>query len=217
MNTKENIVRRTAHVGGQWQRPAPDAGDVLTPARTGWRRTKASSATRCRSEASVGQASNSLNYDLQLDSLYRANSGLSAFPYLYPDAVQADYIPQFEFRGGPHGQRGSVQYQQRPVHEREQDDRHHRERDQGVGPPYGQGWCLLPAQPEAAEAFFFPVQRDGELAPTTPATRSTRATRTRTRPPGCTTPTRSQPLRGAQLGVRQLRGVSCRTTGSSVA
>jgi len=51
-------------------------------------------------EVSVGSAHNSLNYDMQAQQLYRSNSGLTSFPYLYPDAVQKDYVPWFQFNGG---------------------------------------------------------------------------------------------------------------------
>ena len=48
-------------------------------------------------ELSWGRAANSLNYNLQLDKLFRANAGVSALPLLYPDAVQADFVPYFRF------------------------------------------------------------------------------------------------------------------------
>jgi hypothetical protein len=51
-------------------------------------------------EVSLGTAHNSLNYEMQAQQLYRANSGLTSFPYLYPDAVQKDYVPWFQFGGG---------------------------------------------------------------------------------------------------------------------
>jgi hypothetical protein len=50
-------------------------------------------------EVSVGSAHNSLNYQMNAQQLYRANSGLTNFPYLYPDAVQKDYVPFFQFGG----------------------------------------------------------------------------------------------------------------------
>ncbi len=65
-------------------------------------------------EVSWGRASNSLNYDLQLDPLRRANSGLSSFPYLFPDAVQGDYVPDFRFRGGRTNNAGFYQTNQGP-------------------------------------------------------------------------------------------------------
>ena len=49
-------------------------------------------------ELSWGRASNSLNYQLQQQQLFRANAGLSALPLLFPNAVQSDYIPWLLFR-----------------------------------------------------------------------------------------------------------------------
>ncbi len=60
-------------------------------------------------ELSVGTAHNSLNYEMQAQQLYRANSGLSDFPYLYPDAVQADYVPFFQFGGTNIGNQAEYQ------------------------------------------------------------------------------------------------------------
>jgi hypothetical protein len=51
-------------------------------------------------EVSWGRAANSLNYQLQLDKLFRTNAGVNGMPLLFPDAVQADYVPYFIFRGG---------------------------------------------------------------------------------------------------------------------
>ncbi|PYQ74545.1 MAG: hypothetical protein DMG04_10090 [Acidobacteria bacterium] len=53
-------------------------------------------------ELSWGRAANSLNYQLQLQQLFRSNAGVSALPLLFPQAVQADYVPWFVFRG-PNG------------------------------------------------------------------------------------------------------------------
>jgi hypothetical protein len=65
-------------------------------------------------ELQWGRASNSLNYELQLEKLQRGAAGLSAFPYLFPDAVQGDYIPWFEFRGGRTGNSGQYQTDRGP-------------------------------------------------------------------------------------------------------
>ena len=65
-------------------------------------------------EFSVGRAANSLNYDLQEERLYRSAAGLTAMPLLYPDAVQADYIPDFRFRGGRTGNAGFYQTDRGP-------------------------------------------------------------------------------------------------------
>jgi Carboxypeptidase regulatory-like domain/TonB dependent receptor/TonB-dependent Receptor Plug Domain len=51
-------------------------------------------------ELSWGRAGNSLDYQLQNPNLFRAAAGLSSMPLLFPDALQADYIPDFRFRGG---------------------------------------------------------------------------------------------------------------------
>ena len=61
-------------------------------------------------ELSWGRASNSLDYELQLENLFRATTGASgALPYLFPDAVQGDYVPWFQFRGGRTGNAGQYQ------------------------------------------------------------------------------------------------------------
>ena len=44
-------------------------------------------------EVSIGAGRNALTYELQAQQLFRANSGLTGLPYLYPDAPQGDYIP----------------------------------------------------------------------------------------------------------------------------
>jgi hypothetical protein len=60
-------------------------------------------------EVSVGTAHNSLNYVMNAKQLYRANSNLTGFPYLYPDAVQADYVPFFQFGGTNIGSQAEYQ------------------------------------------------------------------------------------------------------------
>ncbi len=65
-------------------------------------------------ELSWGRASNSLNYQLQLDPLRRSNSGLSGLPLLYPDALQGDYVPWFQFRGGRTSDAGQYQTDRGP-------------------------------------------------------------------------------------------------------
>jgi hypothetical protein len=52
-------------------------------------------------ELSWGRAANSLNYELQLSQLFKKNNAaLSAFPLLFPEAAQGDYVPWFVFRRG---------------------------------------------------------------------------------------------------------------------
>src|SRR3954463_9363268 len=65
-------------------------------------------------ELSWGRAANSLNYQLQLDPLFRKNAGVSALPALFPDAIQADYVPWFRFRSGPTGNAAEYQTDRGP-------------------------------------------------------------------------------------------------------
>ena len=51
-------------------------------------------------EMSVGRAHNSLDFVVRNGDLTRDAAGVSAIPLLFPDAVQADYIPDFRFNGG---------------------------------------------------------------------------------------------------------------------
>jgi Carboxypeptidase regulatory-like domain/TonB-dependent Receptor Plug Domain len=50
-------------------------------------------------EVSWGRASNSLNFQLEQEKLFRSNAGVQGLPLLFPGAVQADYVPWFVFRG----------------------------------------------------------------------------------------------------------------------
>jgi hypothetical protein len=116
MNTKEDIVQAygTTWAGnGSDQLPTPvlflhpgsnymlSATGVLSPTMS--------------LELSWGRAANSLNYDLQLDNLYRSsNPAFAQFPYFYPDAVQGDYVPWFQFRGGRTGNAGQYQTDRGP-------------------------------------------------------------------------------------------------------
>ncbi len=65
-------------------------------------------------EVSVGQAHNSLNYQLQMPNLSRTAAGLTGMPLLFPDAVQADYVPWFQFRGGRTGNASEYQTDRGP-------------------------------------------------------------------------------------------------------
>jgi hypothetical protein len=51
-------------------------------------------------EVSFGRAHNSLDHYSESDTMTRTGSGLASLPLLYPDAVQMDLIPRFEFGGG---------------------------------------------------------------------------------------------------------------------
>ena len=64
-------------------------------------------------ELSVGRAHNELEYEIRPRDLRRSGGGpASASRMLYPDAVQRDYIPDFNFRGGRTRQRAR---QSRPI------------------------------------------------------------------------------------------------------
>ena len=65
-------------------------------------------------ELSWGRAANSLNYQLQLDPLFRSNAGVNGLPLLFPDAVQSDYVPWFVFRGGRTDNAGQYQTDRGP-------------------------------------------------------------------------------------------------------
>jgi hypothetical protein len=65
-------------------------------------------------ELSWGRASNSLNYDLQLDNLRASNAGTAGLPLLFPEAQQGDYVPWFQFRNGRTGNAGQYQTDRGP-------------------------------------------------------------------------------------------------------
>jgi hypothetical protein len=65
-------------------------------------------------ELQVGRAENSLNYELQMDNLSRSAANLTGMPLLFPEALQADYIPDFRFRGGRTGNAGFYQTDRGP-------------------------------------------------------------------------------------------------------
>ena len=65
-------------------------------------------------EVSMGSAHNSLDYVMNAQQLYRSNSGLTDFPYLFPDAVQADYVPFFQFGGTNIGSQAEYQTDRGP-------------------------------------------------------------------------------------------------------
>ena len=60
-------------------------------------------------EVSFGPRTTRSTTRCRRQQLYRANSGLSGFPYLYPDAVQADYVPFFQFGGTNMGSQAEYQ------------------------------------------------------------------------------------------------------------
>ena len=116
MHTKEDIVQAygTTWAGnGSGQLPTPvlflHPGDNYMLSATG-----VISPTMSL-EVSWGRAANSLNYDLQLDPLFRSsNPAFAQLPYFYPDAVQGDYVPWFQFRSGRTGNAGEYQTDRGP-------------------------------------------------------------------------------------------------------
>jgi hypothetical protein len=65
-------------------------------------------------EVSVGNARNALTYELQDPNLFRSPAGVNGLPLLYPDAVQSDYIPWFQWRGGRTSNAGEYQTDRGP-------------------------------------------------------------------------------------------------------
>src|SRR5262245_47709222 len=66
-------------------------------------------------ELSWGRASNSLNYQLQQQALFKSsNPAFAGLPLLFPDAVQADYVPWFQFNGGITNNAGQYQTDRGP-------------------------------------------------------------------------------------------------------
>lgn len=61
--------------------------------------TKTFNATTVN-EVTVGYGKNQINIDAATDGLTRAKNGLTNLPALFPNAIQQDYIPQFNFNGG---------------------------------------------------------------------------------------------------------------------
>jgi hypothetical protein len=115
MNTKEEILQAygTTWAGnGSDQLPTPTLflhpGSNYMLSATGVLNNSTSL------ELQWGRASNSLNYKLQLDKLRRATAGLAGLPYLFPEAVQGDYVPWFEFRGGRTANAGQYQTDRGP-------------------------------------------------------------------------------------------------------
>jgi carboxypeptidase family protein/TonB-dependent receptor-like protein len=115
MNTKEDILQAygTTWAGnGSDQLPMPVL--FLHPGKNYMVSATGILNSTTSLELQVGRAENSLNYDLQMDNLYRSAAGLGSLPLLFPDAVQADYIPWFEFRGGRTGNAGQYQTDRGP-------------------------------------------------------------------------------------------------------
>ena len=100
MNTKEEILQAygTTWAGnGSDQLPMPVM--FLHPGKNYMLSATGILNSTTSLEVSVGRAENSLNYELQNQNLFRSAAGLTGLPLLFPDAVQADYIPDLFFRG----------------------------------------------------------------------------------------------------------------------
>jgi hypothetical protein len=102
MNTKND---QTQPYGTTWAGAGSDNLDTLdtlfeTPG-TNWMISGTGVLNNSTSlELSLGRAHNSLDFTIQNPSLTRTAAGLSGMPLLFPDAVQADYIPDMRFNGG---------------------------------------------------------------------------------------------------------------------
>jgi hypothetical protein len=112
MHTKENILQAygTTWAGnGSDQLPMPVM--FLHPGYNWMVSTTGILNNTTSLEVSVGTAHNSLNYELQNEGLFRQAAGVTGLPLLFPDAVQADYIPWFVFRDGGSKTTNAGQYQ----------------------------------------------------------------------------------------------------------
>ena len=115
MNTKENILQAygTTWAGnGSDQLPTPV--QFVHPGKNYMLSATGILSPSMSLEMSVGHAHNSLNYQLQNPNLFRSAAGLTGLPLLFPDAVQSDYIPWFEFRGGRTANAGQYQTDRGP-------------------------------------------------------------------------------------------------------
>ncbi len=115
MNTKEDVLQAygTTWAGnGSDQLPIPSVnqhpGSNYLLSATGILNATTSL------EVSFGRAHNSLDWDMQFEKGYRSNAGLTGMPLLFPDAVQADYIPDMRFRGGRTSNAGQYQTDRGP-------------------------------------------------------------------------------------------------------
>ena len=140
-------------------------------------------------ELSWGRASNSLNYDLQLDNLRASNAGTAGLPLLFPEAQQGDYVPWFQFRNGRTGNAGPVPDRPRALHQRE----HHPRRRRPTSRRCSAGTTPRPASTSSTATSRRASSRAStapSTSPTTPTTRSTPGTATPTRRRACSTPSR---------------------------
>ena len=102
MNTVEDIVQAygTTWAGnGSDQLPTPTL--FLHPGSNYMMSATGILSPTMSLEVSWGRAANQLNYELQEDRLFLANNpAMAQLPAFYPDALQGDYVPWFQFRGG---------------------------------------------------------------------------------------------------------------------
>jgi hypothetical protein len=113
MNTVENIVQAygTTWAGnGSDQLPTPTL--FLHPGSNYMMSATGVLSPTMSLEVSWGRAANSLNYELQEDRLFLANNpAMAQLPVFYPDALQGDYVPWFQFRPGGSRTSNVGQYQ----------------------------------------------------------------------------------------------------------
>ena len=116
MNTKEDIVQAygTTWAGnGSDQLPLPVL--FLHPGSNYMMSATGVLSPTMSLEMSWGRAANSLNYDMQQESLFKSsNPAFAQLPLFYPDAAQGDYVPFFQFRGGRLGNAGQYQTDRGP-------------------------------------------------------------------------------------------------------
>jgi hypothetical protein len=185
MNTKENILQAYGTTwAGNGSDHLPMPVTFLHPGKNYMLSTTGILNPTMSLEISLGRAENSLNYQLEMDNLYRSASGLTAMPLLFPDALQADYIPDFRFRGGRTGNAGFYQTDRGPFTERTR-------RSSG---------CTSSTATSRRASSRASTARS--TSSTTSTTRSTRGTPTRTRPRACSGTT------------RRLRSMRCRSGGT---
>ena len=116
MNTVEDIVQAygTTWAGhGSDQLPTPTL--FLHPGSNYMMSATGILSPTMSLEVSWGRAANQLNYGLQEDRLFLANNpAMAQLPAFYPDALQGDYVPWFQFRGGRTGNVGQYQTDRGP-------------------------------------------------------------------------------------------------------
>ena len=116
MNTMEDIVQAygTTWAGnGSDQLPTPTL--FLHPGSNYMMSATGILSPTMSLEVSWGRAANQLNYGLQEDRLFLANNpAMAQLPAFYPDALQGDYVPWFQFRGGRTGNVGQYQTDRGP-------------------------------------------------------------------------------------------------------